>query len=129
MSASAPLGRPSRKTGNVDADWTSATITGDVVSDVISHADATSFIHMQVLAVAQTPHSILKVGWARGAHGPTRGVGWMTGMTGASLMPMHSCPTPAALSAQVGTRGGQSGPDRGAAAPEDCSDLTAADRR
>src|SRR5690349_6267860 len=73
MSASAPLGRPSRKTGRVEADCTSATITGDVDSDVISQAAATSFIHMQVLAVAQTPHSIRKIGSVRGPQGPGLG--------------------------------------------------------
>ena len=50
MSAMAPLGRPSRKTGSVEAAVTRATITGLVVSEVISQAAATSFIHMVMLA-------------------------------------------------------------------------------
>src|SRR6186997_1532159 len=86
MSASAPLGRPSRKTGKVDADWTSATITGDLDSDVISQAAATSFIHMQELAVAQTTHSIRNVGCVRGPHGPGFGVASSAEPLDASLM-------------------------------------------
>ena len=67
MSASAPLGRPSRNTGRVEADCTSATITGEVVSEVIIHAAATSFIHMQVLAATQVIHSRRKVGAVSGS--------------------------------------------------------------
>ena len=67
MSASAPLGRPSRNTGSVEAVWTSATITGDAVSEVISQAAATSFIHMQTFAVSQTAHSMRNTGLASGA--------------------------------------------------------------
>ena len=69
MSASAPLGRPSRNTGRVEADCTSATSTGEVVSVVISHAAATSFIHMQVLAATQVSHSMRNTGTDRGAKG------------------------------------------------------------
>src|SRR4030095_14027252 len=69
MSASAPLGRPRRNTGSDDADWTSATITGDVVSVVINHADATSFIHMQMFDVSQVIHSSRNTGFASGVHG------------------------------------------------------------
>src|SRR5690606_36565254 len=68
MSASAPLGSPSRNTGIVAAVCTSATITGDVVSEVISHAAATSFIDMHALAVTQTIHSVRNTGSARGAN-------------------------------------------------------------
>ena len=46
----APLGRPNRNTGSVEAAVTRATITGLVVSVVISQAAATSFIHMVMLA-------------------------------------------------------------------------------
>ena len=66
MSASAPLGKPSRKTGSVDAVCTKATQIGEVVKDVIIQAAATSFIHMQMLAVNQVPHNILKTGIFRG---------------------------------------------------------------
>ena len=86
MSASAPLGRPSRKTGSVDADCTSATSTGEVESDVISQAAATSFIHMQALAVAQTAHSMRNVGSARGPHGPRFGGARSAEPLDASLM-------------------------------------------
>ena len=69
MSASAPLGRPSRNTGAVEAVCTSATSTGEVVSVVISHAVATSFIHMQVLATIQVAQSMRNTGTDSGANG------------------------------------------------------------
>jgi len=72
MSASAPLGRPNKTTGNTDADCTSAIITGDVVKVVISHADATSFIHMQMFAVSHVPHSNLNTGRRKGAQADGR---------------------------------------------------------
>ncbi len=75
MSASAPLGSPSRNTGRVDADCTSATMTGEVVRVVISHADATSFIHMQMFDVSQVIHSSRKTGLASGAHGDVLAAG------------------------------------------------------
>ncbi len=58
MSASAPLGRPNRNTGSVDAACTRATIVGEAVSVVIIQAAATSFIHIETLAVSQTVHSM-----------------------------------------------------------------------
>jgi len=58
MSASAPLGMPSRKTGSVAADCTSAIMIGALVSDVISQAAATSFIHMQTFDVSHVNHSM-----------------------------------------------------------------------
>ena len=61
MSAIAPLGSPSRNTGSVEAVCTSATITGLVVSVVISQAAATSFIHIVMLAASQASHSMRKV--------------------------------------------------------------------
>src|SRR6218665_1639485 len=67
MSASAPLGRPSKNTGSVDADCTSATRIGELVSVVISQAAATSFIHMQVLAVTQVSHNMRNTGIVSGA--------------------------------------------------------------
>src|SRR5262245_702207 len=67
MSASAPLGRPSRKTGSVDAVCTSATSTGLVVSVVISQAAATSFIHIVTLAASQAVQSMRNTGVAKGA--------------------------------------------------------------
>ena len=69
MSASAPLGRPSKKTGSVDAVCTSATRMGEVVSVVMSQAAATSFIHMQVLATIQVSQSMRNTGTDSGANG------------------------------------------------------------
>ena len=66
MSAIAPLGRPSRNTGNVEAVWTSATMTGLVVSVVMSQAAATSFIHIVMLAASQASHNPRKTGACRG---------------------------------------------------------------
>ncbi|MPN02338.1 hypothetical protein SDC9_149554 [bioreactor metagenome] len=62
-------------TGRVEADCTSATSTGEVVSDVISQAVATSFIHMQILAVIQIIHSMRKVGVASGVQTPGAAAG------------------------------------------------------
>lgn len=67
MSANAPLGRPSKNTGRVEADWTSATQIGEVVSEVISQAAATSFIYMQILAASQVNHNIRNTGELSGA--------------------------------------------------------------
>src|SRR6218665_123883 len=67
MSASAPLGRPSKNTGSVDADCTSATRIGELDSVVTSQAAATSFIHMQVLAVTQVSHNMRNTGIVSGA--------------------------------------------------------------
>src|SRR5688572_16215929 len=89
MSASAPLGRPSRNTGSVDADCTSATITGDALSEVISQAAATSFIHMQVLAVTHTAHSMRNTGCESGTQAPTRaGVARAVSAAEESLIPL-----------------------------------------
>src|SRR5450830_2116199 len=66
MSAIAPLGRPSRNIGKVEAVCTRATQIGVVVSEVIIHAAATSFIHMQILAISQVPHSMRNTGRVKG---------------------------------------------------------------
>jgi len=71
MSARAPLGRPSRNTGKVDADWTSATQIGVLVSVVIVQAAATSVIHMQRLAVSQVLQSRRKTGTLSGSSAVT----------------------------------------------------------
>jgi hypothetical protein len=67
MSASAPLGKPNRNTGNVEAVCTSATQMGVVVMALIIQAAATSFIHMQTLAVSQVNHSMRNTGTRNGA--------------------------------------------------------------
>ena len=66
MSAKAPLGKPSKNTGRVEAVCTKATQIGDEVRDVIIQAAATSFIHIEMLAASQVLHSILKTGIFRG---------------------------------------------------------------
>src|SRR5882724_8166989 len=68
ISASAPLGSPSRNTGSVEADCTSATSTGEVVSVVISHAAATSFIHMLRFDANHVSHNVLKTGTRSASH-------------------------------------------------------------
>ena len=68
MSASAPLGRPRRNTGKVDADWTSATQIGVLVKVVIVHAAATSFIHMHRFAVSQVLQSSRNTGTLKGSN-------------------------------------------------------------
>jgi hypothetical protein len=73
MSASAPLGRPSRNTGSVEAVCTSATSTGLVVNVVISQAAATSFIHIVMLAASQASQSMRKTGVANGASAEVAG--------------------------------------------------------
>ena len=96
ISARAPLGKPSKSTGSVDADCTSATQMGDVVSEVIIQAAATSFIHMQTLAMSQVLHSMRKTGSDNGASadgnaGRARGgsVGNSAGMGLLSLARFH----------------------------------------
>jgi hypothetical protein len=44
---------------------------GALESDVISHAAATSFIHMQTLAVSHVAHSMRYTGRPSGAHADT----------------------------------------------------------
>ena len=57
MSAIAPLGSPSRNTGSVDAADTRATITGLVVSVVISQAEVNAILE---LLDAVSPRSVLR---------------------------------------------------------------------
>ena len=61
MSASAPLGSPSRKTGSDEAVVTIATSVADVVRLVMSQAAATSLAHMDTLDAAHTSHSMRNV--------------------------------------------------------------------
>src|SRR4051812_43689216 len=68
MSAAAPLGSPSRKTGRDEAVCTSAMSVGDVVSDVITHAAATSFIHIETFEPTHTSHRMRKVRSFMGSH-------------------------------------------------------------
>ena len=73
MSASAPLGRPSTNTGSVDALCTSATQIGTLVSEVMTQAAATSFIHWEVLAANQANHIMRNTGLVKGASGEPGG--------------------------------------------------------
>ena len=66
ISAKAPHGKPSKKTGKVEADCTKATHTGVTFMDVIIQAPATSFIHMQILAMSQHDQSMRKMGSWKG---------------------------------------------------------------
>jgi hypothetical protein len=75
MSANAPLGIPSSNTGRLEAVCTNAINVAEVVSEVIVHAAATSFIHMQILATNQTDQSDLKTPCFNGdSHPSVRGV-------------------------------------------------------
>ena len=66
MSARAPLGRPSKNNGSAKAHCTIATMKALSVSDVISQADATSFIHSVRLALSQPSHSRRNSRWRSG---------------------------------------------------------------
>ena len=70
MSASAPLGSPSRNIGSVEAVCTSATSAGSEVSVVISQAADTSCIHSEMLAASQAAHSMRNVALRSGAIAP-----------------------------------------------------------
>ena len=87
MSASAPLGSPSRKTGSDEAVCTSAMSVGEVVSVVICHAAATSFIHMQVFDASHTSQSDRNVAILRGAHAEGCSIRGSSGAGRFSLIP------------------------------------------
>jgi hypothetical protein len=55
------------KTGTVDAACTMATMKALSLSEVISHAETTSFIHIVKLAASHASHSMRKTGWRSGA--------------------------------------------------------------
>ena len=91
MSASAPLGRPSKNTGRVDAVCTSATQIGEVVIDVIIHAAATSFIHMQILATSQVHHSMRKTGSFNGSQADSEAGEGVGGLASSGIQTIFSC--------------------------------------
>src|SRR5438309_10719441 len=68
MSASAPAGNPTRKTGRLVAACTSATTTGEGVREVISHAAPTFCIHVPTLEVTDAIQRARKTGCRRGFH-------------------------------------------------------------
>src|SRR5260221_4380650 len=96
MSANAPLGSPSRNPGSEAAVCTRAISVGEVVSVVMSHAAATSFIHMHVLDASQTSHSMRNVGYLSGAQGDVFAAVVASGETRFSLMDMRVSPHAAA---------------------------------
>src|SRR5437773_3503002 len=68
MSASAPAGNPTRKTGRLVAACTSATTTGEGVREVISHAAPTFCIHVPILEVSDAIQRAQKTGSRSGSH-------------------------------------------------------------
>src|SRR4051794_29964133 len=81
MSAAAPLGNPSKKTGSDDAVCTSAMSVGDEVSVVMTHAAATSFIHIDTFDPTQTSQRFRNVRSPSGAQAevPSFGFGGASG--------------------------------------------------
>src|SRR5437868_936393 len=67
MSASAPAGRMTRKTGTVAAACTRLTISGDIVSCVISQPAPTFCIHVPVYEITAAIHSDRNKGSYKGA--------------------------------------------------------------
>src|SRR6218665_3443768 len=136
MSASAPLGRPSKNTGSVDADCTSATRIGELVSVVISQAAATSFIHTQVLAVTQVIHNMRNAGIVSGA-GAVIAPLWPSGAasgasraaTDSSVPWARAAHSAAAAASDEGAGPGGSAVDSGEDAAVRISSLTGAARR
>lgn len=62
MSESAPAGRASRNIGSVVAVCTSATMTGDGESEVISHPAPMSCIQVPMFEASVAIHSIRNIG-------------------------------------------------------------------
>src|SRR5271169_1907761 len=68
MSASAPAGKMTRKTGRVVAACTRPTINGDIVSWVISHPAPTFCIQVPVYEITAATQSERNSGSCNGAH-------------------------------------------------------------
>src|SRR6185436_16225205 len=68
MSATAPAGRPTRKTGRLVALCTRATINGDGESEVIAHAAPTFCIQVPMLETSEEIQRARNTGCASGAH-------------------------------------------------------------
>src|SRR6185503_1417494 len=62
------LGSPSRNTGSDEAVCTSAMSVGELVSVVITHAAATSFIHIETFEPTHTSQRLRNVRSPSGAH-------------------------------------------------------------
>src|SRR6266481_7444659 len=67
MSATAPAGSPTKKTGRLVALCTRATISGDGESEVIDHAAPTFCIHVPTLEMSEAIHSARNTGCDSGA--------------------------------------------------------------
>src|SRR3989441_3718836 len=67
MSATAPAGSPTTKTGRLVALCTRATINGDGESEVIAHAAPTFCIHVPTLETSEAIHSARNTGCDSGA--------------------------------------------------------------
>ena len=76
MSAKAPAGIASRKTGSIDAACTIATMVGEGSSVVISQPAPVFCTHRPILEARLAIHSMRKAGWRRGAK--ALGVGMRT---------------------------------------------------
>lgn len=70
MSATAPAGRETRKTGIMMAVWTSATMLGEFDRRVISHAAPTPRINCPKFAKTLAIHRRRKTGSRKGANAP-----------------------------------------------------------
>src|SRR5690349_11267723 len=68
-SASAPAGKPTRKTGRLVAVCSRATSTAEDVSEVISQAAPTLCIQVPTLDATEAIQSARNTGWASGLHG------------------------------------------------------------
>ena len=67
ISAAAPAGSASRKTGSIEAACTRLTITGEGSSEVIIHPAPVFWTQSPILAARFAHHSRRKAGWRRGA--------------------------------------------------------------
>src|SRR3989475_12336050 len=67
ISATAPAGNPTTRTGRLVALCTRATINGDGESEVIAHAAPTFCIHVPVLEMSEATHSARNTGCDSGA--------------------------------------------------------------
>src|SRR5271165_601804 len=108
MSASAPAGKMTRKTGRVVATWTRLTINGDSVSWVISQPAPTFCIQVPVYEITAAPQSERNRGSRNGAHAePFVTLGKLTGIDAltASAMVSDLCfPESSAGALQAATR-------------------------
>lgn len=70
MSAKVPAASANNTTGNVVADCTAATISGEPVCSAITQEAATSLIQVPILLPRMASHRARKIGWRSGAQAP-----------------------------------------------------------